>query len=86
MLRYICWLKNTTSNNTYFLTLLNFFGGQGSLFDENTGFQIFKSPDLKPGHVEPRPKGEGVASKTPKNWDLLYAKTHNADGIPKTQE
>ena len=66
--------------------VLNFFGGQGSLFDENTGFQIFKSPDLKPGHVEPRPKGEGVASKTPKNWDLLYAKTHNADGIPKTQE
>ncbi len=66
--------------------VLNFFGGQGSLYDENTGFQIFKSPDLKPGHVEPRPKGEGVASKTPKNWDLLYAKTHNADGIPKTQE
>ena len=61
-------------------------GGQGSLYDEDTGFLIFKSRDLKPGHVEPRPKGEGVGNKTPKNWDLLYSKTHKADGTPKTEE
>ena len=24
--------------------------------------------------------------KTTQNWDLLYSKTHNADGTPKTQE
>ena len=67
-------------------------GGQGSLFEESTGFQIFKSPDLKPGHVEARPGGAsptanaGFGSKTTQNWDLLYGKTHNADGRPKTEE
>jgi len=67
-------------------------GGQGSLYDKDTGFQIFKSPDLPPNHVEPRPGGDspnakaGFGSKITQNWDLLYSKTHNADGTPKTQE
>ena len=67
-------------------------GGQGSLYDEDTGFLIFKSPDLPPNHVEPRPGGDnpnanaGFGSKTTQNWDLLYSKTHNADGTPKTEE
>ena len=67
-------------------------GGQGSLYDEDTGFLIFKSPNLPPNHVEPRPGGDsanvkaGFGSKTTQNWDLLYSKTHNADGTPKTEE
>ena len=76
------WKKTNASDPN----VKNMAGGQGSLYDEDTGFLIFKSRDLKPGHVEPRPKGEGVGNKTPKNWDLLYSKTHNADGTPKTQE
>lgn len=70
----------------------NAAGGQGSLFDESTGFQIFKNSNLPSGHVEPRPGGDsptanaGLRSKTTQNWDLLYGKTHNADGTPKTEE
>jgi hypothetical protein len=70
----------------------NVAGGQGSLYDEDTGFLIFKSPNLPPNHVEPRPGGDranvkaGFGSKTTQNWDLLYGKTHNADGTPKTEE
>ena len=82
------WRKTNASDPN----VKNAGGGQGSLFDPATGFQIFKSRDLKPGHVEPRPGGDnpnanaGFGSKTTQNWDLLYSKTHDADGRPKTQE
>ena len=61
----------------------NFLGGQGTKYDEDTGFLLFKNPDLPAGDVEPRPKGQGIGSKTPKNWDILYGKTHNNDGTRK---
>ena len=82
------WKKENASDPN----VKNAAGGQGSLFDESTGFQIFKNPNLPSGHVDPRPGGDsptanaGLRSKTTQNWDLLYGKTHNADGTPKTEE
>jgi len=82
------WKKTNASDPN----VKNMAGGQGSLYDKDTGFQIFKSRDLPSGHVEPRPGGDspnanaGRGDKITQNWDLLYSKTHNADGTPKTQE
>jgi hypothetical protein len=82
------WKKTNASDPN----VKNMAGGQGSLYDKDTGFQLFKSRDLPPGHVEPRPGGDnpnakaGRGDKITQNWDLLYSKTHNADGTPKTQE
>jgi len=61
----------------------SFIGGQGTKYDEDTGFLLFKNPDRPVGDVDPRPKGQGSGSKTPKNWDILYGKTHNNDGTRK---
>ena len=65
-------------------------GTNASFFDSKTGYLIFKSPSLPPGHVEPRPTVTftvGLSlkanSKTKTNWDALYKDTHNPDGTPK---
>jgi len=81
------WRKTYASDKS----IKNSGGGQGSLFDEDTGYQLFKNPELPAGEVDPRPGGDsptantGFGNNTTKNWDLLYGNTHNADGTPKEQ-
>ena len=81
------WRKTYASDKS----IKNSGGGQGSLYDKDTGYLLFKNPELEAGHVDPRPGGDsptantGAGNKTTQNWDLLYGKTHNADGIPKEQ-
>jgi len=81
------WRKTYASDKS----IKNSGGGQGSLYDKDTGYQLFKNPELPAGEVDPRPGGDsptintGFGNNTTKNWDLLYGKTHNADGTPKEQ-
>ena len=81
------WRKTYASDKS----IKNSGGGQGSLYDKDTGYLLFKNPELEAGHVDPRPGGDsptantGAGNKTTQNWDLLYGKTHNADGTPKEQ-
>ena len=42
-------------------------------------------PELKQGHVPPKPKGTPLNMKV-RQWDMKYGRTHNADGRPKPVE
>ena len=78
----------TVTINGKKLTAESDIGGEGSFFDPNTGYLIFKNPSLPPGHVDPRPTEAltgffGIGSnKSQENWDILYGKTHRPDGTP----
>ena len=72
-------------NEKYGNTANTTVGGKGSLNDPDTGYLLFKSPDLEPNQVLPRPKVNPLFSVlTQKNWDSLYGDTHDAvTGNPK---
>ncbi len=69
----------------YGSTATMLMGGKGSLNDPKTGYLIFKSPDLEPNHVLPRPNVNPlIGVLTQENWDALYGDTHDATtGKPK---
>ena len=53
-----------------------------------TGLKLFVNPNLKPNHVEPRPrrqffKGLPEPRGGFEDWNRLWGKTHNPDGTPK---
>ena len=60
-------------------------GGKGSLNDPDTGYLLFKSPDLEANQVLPRPSiNPLIGVRTQENWDALYGDTHDAvTGRPK---
>ena len=72
-------------NEKYGNTANTTVGGKGSLNDPDTGYLLFKSPDLEPNQVLPRPKVNPLFSVlTQENWDSLYGDTHDAvTGNPK---
>ena len=71
-------------NEKYGSTAETTVGGKGSLNDPNTGYLLFKSPDLPPNHVLPRPNVNPLFSVlTQENWDILYGDTHMPSGKPK---
>ena len=72
-------------NERYGSTATMTMGGKGSLNDPKTGYLIFKSPDLEPNHVLPRPTVNPLFGVlTQENWDSLYGDTHDATtGKPK---
>ena len=72
-------------NEKYGSTAKTTVGGKASLYDPDTGYLIFKSPDLEPNHVLPRPNVNPLfGALTQENWDSLYGDTHDATtGKPK---
>jgi len=75
---------SVTINGKTVIPKLDTGGTNASFFDSKTGYLIFKSPDLPPGHVESRPTVTfSIGSKTKTNWNALYEDTHNPDGTPK---
>ena len=72
-------------NEKYGSTAKTTVGGKASLYDPDTGYLIFKSPNLKPNHVLPRPNVNPLfGALTQENWDSLYGDTHDATtGKPK---
>ncbi len=53
-----------------------------------TGLKLFVNPNLKPNHVEPRPRSpffKGLPDQRGgfEDWNRLWGKTHNPDGTPK---
>lgn len=72
-------------NEKYGSTATMLMGGKGSLNDPDTGYLLFKSPDLEANQVLPRPNVNPlIGVRTQENWDALYGDTHDAvTGRPK---